>query len=98
MEGRRTVGDFHRKLAQLFEDPDAVPIEEMSQWRAPVAHPRPRNPDDDPDVGCIERPTTNDIEATCMPFKYQRKRRDAHSSFLPAFFRRFRDRDVDKSS
>jgi hypothetical protein len=92
MESRRTVGDFRQKLAQLFEDPDAVPLEEMKQWRPAIQLTASRGIPDDSDVGCLERTAIEDIEPMCLEFKRPRVRRESGWNFL----RRWRDKDGQK--
>jgi hypothetical protein len=80
MTSRRTLSDFRQKLAQLFEDPDALPPEELNQWRASAQSPPP-----DPDIGCLDHPT---IEPSCLTFKSPHKPRESHPSILAQLFRR----------
>jgi hypothetical protein len=80
MTSRRTLSDFRQKLAQLFEDPDVLTPEELSQWRAPAPTPPP-----DSHIGCLDHPT---IEPACLTFKSPHKPRESHPSILAQLFRR----------
>jgi hypothetical protein len=77
MGSARTLADFRQKLAELFEDPDAVPPDEMNQWQTPPT---------DPHVGCLEGA---DIEPSCITFRSSLKRGEQQSSFLATLWRRF---------